>query len=262
MKPLHLSGRVPLIAALLCFALQAHASVLFSTNYGNYSAVSVCYNDVSESSGTDANALYNAPSITGNTLNFNPDFTAFADGSEGNASDTTDGQLGFDICTLGGNFIDELVFSERGDYSFSSFGNTALVDVSASFIVEVLDVDGVELLTPVNGEVMMTFSPNDEGTFSFSGFGLTGLLGWTGSMSMNILDLLTTNDVPFINGATKIHVELDNQLQALAQSGTEAFIAKKDFQGFSVTSIPEPSSLVLIGLTASMIGFIRRRFIA
>jgi hypothetical protein len=66
-------------------------------------------------------------------------------------------------------------------------------------------------------------------------------------MSIDIEALLTANNIGFDFGATKIHVELDNTLTALSQPGTEAFIAKKDFQGFSVTSIPEPGTATLLG---------------
>lgn len=223
----------------------------------------VSYTGIHESSGTDANPLYYAPNVSGDTLNFDPVFTAFADGSDGNASDTTDGQLGFDVCATGDYFIDELRFSERGDFRLLSFGNAAVVDVSATFFIEILEVDGAALPAPVNGEAEMAFSPNVDGQFILTSFGTSGGL-WSGSVSIDMNTLLATHDVPYINGATKIHVELDNTLQALAQTDSEAYVAKKDFQVFSATSngvsIPEPDSLVLFAGFSSLFAFIRRRF--
>ncbi len=258
MKPLHLSRRVPLMAALLCFALQAHASVMFSTNYGSYAAETVCYSNVWETSATDANALYGAPEIIGNTLNFNPqNFTAYA---EDGAIDKTDGQLGVDVCASSGNFINALQFSEKGDYDVSSLGNSTEADVSAFFFIEVLEVDGVELSKVVDAEFSMMFSPNTDGTFALSGFGQDDGI-WTGSVDIDIDKILSDNGILFDDGATKIHVQLDNKLSTLAAPGTTAYIAKKDFEGFSITSIPEPNSLVLIGMASSMIVFVRSRFI-
>jgi len=233
------------LALVIGAIMSAEAATLFSTNYGDFSAVTVCYNDVIESSGTDATALYYAPTISGNTLNFNPIFTAY---SAGGGTDTTDGQLGFDICATSGNFIDKLVFKERGDYSLSSFSPTgnAMADVSASFFVEVLEVDGVQLLEPLNATTTMTFTPDANGTFVLSGFGINDGV-WDGAMSIDIEALLADNGIDFIYGATLVHVELDNTLKAISQAGTDAFIAKKDFQGFSVTSIPEPGTATLLG---------------
>ncbi len=242
-------------------------SVLWSQTTASATPIenTVYYNNVIESSGTDSTPLYYTPTVSGDTLNFNPIFTAFADGSDGNASDTTDGQLGFDVCATGANVINELQFSERGDYSLLSFGQAALADVSAAFFIEVLEVDGAALASPVNDEAEMTFSSNVNGQFKLNSFGTSCGL-WTGNVNFDMNALLTTSGVSFVNGATKIHVELDNTLQVLAQTDSEAFIAKKDFQVFSVTSnpnsIPEPATLSLVAVLSGTVLFIRRLFIA
>lgn len=156
---------VGVFAVLLLVCMSAQASLLYTANYGDFTGATVSYNQVIESSGTDAKALYNEPGVTGDTLNFNPTFTAFASGAAG--TDTTDGQLGFDIDAHAGSFIEKLMFSEAGDFSLSGFSNDAYADVSASFFVEVLEVDGVAI-DPVNASTSMTFSPNANGSFLLS----------------------------------------------------------------------------------------------
>ncbi|MEN8255575.1 MAG: hypothetical protein ABFR33_08905 [Verrucomicrobiota bacterium] len=246
-------------AKMYCFAML----ILFRLFLGSaVASATVSYSDFTESSGTDATPLFQTPTVSGDTLNFDPVFTAYADGSGGNASDTTDGHLGFDVYVIGNHIINELRFSERGDYSLLSFGNAALVDVSATLFVEVLEVDGAALASPVNGEAEMSFSPNANGQFLLTSFGTTSGL-WTGSADFDIDTLLASHGVPFDNGATKVHVELGNTLQALAQIDSQAFIGKNDLQVFSVTSeagsIPEPASLgLLIGIPV-FLTFIRRR---
>ncbi len=243
---------------IILYAGAAHAT-MFTTNYGDFAATTVSYNQVTESSGTDANALYYAPTIAGDTLNFDPIFTAFASGAGG--TDTTDGQLGFDINADPGNFINKLMFSERGDFSLSGFSNDAYADVSASFFVEILEVDGVALAQPINASTSMTFDPNANGSFLLSVGGVPLYDGiWSGDMAIDIEALLVLNGIPFINGATKLHMELDNTLTALSQAGTSAYIAKKDFQGFSVTAIPEPATLGLVAIFSAGFLFTRRVF--
>ncbi|MBT8045729.1 MAG: PEP-CTERM sorting domain-containing protein, partial [Pontiella sp.] len=186
-------------------------------------------------------------------------FSAFASGAGG--TDTTDGQLGFDIHSDPGNFINKLMFSERGDFSLSGFSNDAYADVSASFFVEILEVDGVALPQPLNASTAMTFNPNANGSFLLSAGGVPLYDGiWSGDMMIDIEDLLVQNGITFVNGATKIHMELDNTLTALSQAGTSAYIAKKDFQGFSVTAIPEPATLGLVSIFSAGLFFTRRLF--
>jgi hypothetical protein len=243
-------------------SVSAQADILYSANYGDFVGDTVTYLEVTESSETDANALYNAPSISLDTITFNPDFTSFSEGAGG--SDTTDGKLTFEIDAHSGSVVNELKFSEAGDVNLIGFSGDAYADVSANFIVTVTEVDGIAI-NPVTGTTAMTFSPSADGSFLLSNLGGPGYnSGWTGLMEINVDGLLTSENVPFVSGATKLTVTLDNTLSTLSQAGTEAFIAKKDFKGFSVTSvaIPEPASAVLlVGMTSGLM-FVRRRLIS
>jgi hypothetical protein len=256
MKTMKLIVGVALLSIMI--SASAEAALLYQANYGDFVGATVSYLDVTESSETDANALYNAPSIVVDTLTFNPDFTSYSTGAGG--SDTTDGKLTFDVNAKSGYFINELEFKEEGDVNLIGFSNDAYADVSANFFVTVTEVDGVPI-NPVTGNTTMTFSPSADGSYLLSNLGGPGYnTTWSGDMKINIDVLLTSLSIPFEDGATKVEVALDNTLSTLSQAGTEAFIAKKDFKGFTVTSIPEPASAVLmIGMTSGLM-FVRRRF--
>jgi hypothetical protein len=230
----------------------------------NVVGTTVIYSNIDESSSTDATPLYYTPVASGDTLNFDPVFTAFADGSSGNASEMTIGRLSFDIHASIGNIINGLQFVERGNYSLLSFGNAALADVSATFFIEILEVDGIALHTPVNEEATMIFSPNADGQFLYNTFGISNG-PWTGNVGLDLDVLLSASGISYSNGITKLHVELDNTLLALTQTDSQAHITIQDFQVVSTTSsiasIPEQASLVMLSGMGSVLLFIRRYLI-
>jgi hypothetical protein len=222
----------------------------------------VNYSNIYESSGTGTDPLYLAPVTTGDTLNFSPTFTAFADGSSGNAAEMTTGRVSFDVQAVSGNAINGLDFLERGNYSLLSFGNIALADVSANLFIEVLEVDGATLPFPANDDIEMTFNPASDGQFQHNTFGVSSG-SWTGNTGFDLDALLVSNGIAFLHGATRIHVELDNTLLSMAQTDAQAHIAIQDLQVISSTTsyiIPEPSSQFLLGGMGAVILILRRRF--
>jgi hypothetical protein len=236
----------------------------FSAASANVVGTTVTYSNIEESSGTDATPLYYTPVASGDTLNFDPVFTAFADGSSGNASEMTSGRISFDIQASTGNAINGLQFLERGNYSLLSFGNAALADVSATLFIEVLEVDGAALLSPANDDAAMMFDPASDGQFLYNSFGISDG-SWTGNTSFDLNALLFASGISYSNGVTKVHVELANTLLAMAQTDSQAHIAIQDLQVVSTTSsmasIPEQASLVMLSGMGSVILFIRRYFI-
>lgn len=231
--------------SVLVAALPVGAATI---SYGNVAGSTVVYQNVTESSGTDAPPLFGAPSIFGDTLDFNPiGFTASSSG--GGAPDITDGQLNFTIKANSGYIIPFVNFSERGDFTLAGTG-TALTyaSVSATVFIDILEVDGVTI-TPLSLSASLVFSPVAGGGFTLPGFPGPGSTLWTGSLMWDVNASLTAANIPFLYGATKIDFALDNTLVAASEAGSSAFIAKKDFKGLGITvfnpNVPEPSVLAI-----------------
>ena len=257
------------LSVVLISSMTVHGSL--SVNYGDYTADTVTYVGVSEAN-TAPYGQYGAPIVTGDTLTFNPlNMKAEATGG---SFEQNDYQLQFEIQADAGKYVQGLDFAEAGDISMFGTGTDATgVDVSASFFVTIYEVDGVELsqtITKTFGFNSMTFNPNANGTVLYN----TDLGGvgsvfspaqteWDGSIYIDLNSILDENFTSYIDGVTRVSFNIDNVLIAATETGTSAFITKKQVGGFSVTSdvIPEPASLVLILGTTSGLAFIRRRII-
>lgn len=252
---------VAVVLGFVAFAAQAQAAPI---NYGNFSGNTVDYLNVTEdaNSAGDAPPLFGAPTVSGDSLDFDPvGFNASASGLNG--IDVTDGNLNFVIMAKQGYAVDMVSLSEAGDTTLAGFGNDmTFTSVTGIGVLNVLEVDGVGI-APIAVPINLAFSPSG-GTYGLLTDGGGGPLfssGWSGSWVKNVKQVLINNNVPFTLGATKVSINLDNTLTALSQEGTFALIAKKDFGGLSVTvNIPEPAAWVLAsvcGLVAAGMG--RRR---
>jgi len=86
--------------------------------------------------------------------------------------------------------------------------------------------------------------------------------GWTGMRAITLDNALTAAGVPFVYGATKVNLTLNNRLLAATGAvGSLAIIDKKDFD-ITVTTeeIPEPTTVALVFTGISLaIGMLRRR---
>lgn len=248
------SGRAILgiISSALLFAsigFQAKAA-LFSTNYGNFAGSTVTFENVSESSITETNALFQMPYVSVNTLGFNPQgFGAFA---QFGGADFTDGQLNLTMKSMASHHIQQINFAEQGDFSLFGLGTAnTFVDVSASFFITVKKVDG-NAIVPFTVTSSMTFAPLPSGTFNLPTYPGGGQL-WSGTFNFDVNAALISHSIPFLNGATEIDVALDNTLYAFSEPNTVAFITKKHFDGLGITvydpAVPEPATaaLTLIG---------------
>ncbi|MGL4511898.1 MAG: PEP-CTERM sorting domain-containing protein [Lacipirellulaceae bacterium] len=253
--------------------LSSTFAVAAPINYGDFPGVNVVYQQVTEdaNSAGDAPPLFGAPTVTGDSIDFNPvGFSASATGAGG--VDTTDGNLKFTLVAKPGKALNTLLITEAGDATLSGFSNTAFASVTANVFIDILDVDGVPLGAPINVQGNLVFSPSG-GTYDLVADGAGNPLfntGWTGSYTLVPAAVLTANNVPFVFGVTRLSVNLDNTLTALSQAGTSALIAKKDADGVTITTnipldpngnpiIPEPTSLVLAALGLTAVGVSRRR---
>jgi hypothetical protein len=226
-------------------------------NYGNLTGTTVSYLGITEDQSTENPALqiplFGAPTISGNSLRFSP--TSFGASSVNGTPDITDGTLTTTIVASAGNFIPTIQFSESGDYSLLGTGTAATrVWVGLAFFVDVLEVNGAPATVPTlsgNG----IFSPLS-GDFNLVNPGPTFLGLWNGGANIDVNAHLAANGIT--GQATRVRVVIDNQLVAVSEAGTVAFIKKKEIGGVAITVVPSPASLALVGL-GGLVAARRRR---
>lgn len=214
------------------------------------------YLDVTESSATDPipPPRYGAPTISGNTLDFNPkEFAALAEDGD---ADLFDGQLNFDLMVAQNELgvaagFDGLFIDESGDFSLFGTGTT-ITTVAAGIAaeVEILAVDGVLLATPLTVVASTQFS-----TTLTSSPGLNQ--PWANGLLVDFGPALDEAGLVAEFGVTKARVVINDTLAAVSEvnPNTVAFIAKKDFKLVPTNvvpnpdfeKVPEPSSVILLG---------------
>jgi hypothetical protein len=146
-----------------------------------------------------------------------------------------------------GHGIQNVLLAESGVTTVIGAGTDAtFTDVTAAGVLEIAEVDGASI-DVIDVPIFLTFSHQVDGTWQLVTDGEALTLPWSGSQFIDIASVLTANNVPFVLGATKVNVNLNNGLIARSEEGTIAFIDKKDFGGLSVTVnfIPEPGTLLL-----------------
>jgi hypothetical protein len=236
-------------AVALCLALTGILSQVASgasISYGNFpvppSSMAI---NVTESSGTDTVPLYGPPTPFPTGLNFNP--TSFVSSAVSGGADITDGQLNLTFMSPG---LKTLSLHEAGDYTLLG-GGTAATSAFAGAILRatVTEINGAAVapivLAPANASVGFNLAANS---------GVTQ--PWSLGTSINIAGQLAAGQ-----NATKVEIQINNQLDALSQPGTIAFIAKKEFilTGDTGPVVPEPATMGLAGLALCGLGIASRK---
>lgn len=237
--------------------------------HGDFPATTVDFLDVTEetllSTSGKGDGLFGAPTVAGDSLDFDPiGFSASSTG--GGPSDLLDVQLKFMIQAKDGNAITSILLTEAGDTTldngFSS--DDALTRVTANVFVDILEINGVGV-SGVDFTGDMEFMPSDgDYQLSVDNPGGSSLnTSWTGSFFRELGPILAANSLT--GNVTKVAVTLDNTLTATSDTGSTAFIAKKDTDGIVITvnpdemEIPEPSSLLLAVGSLLVLAGARRR---
>lgn len=201
-------------------------------NYGDFSGATVDFIDVTEDNlGPDL--LYDVTGTVGDILLIDPDGFG-AQKNPGPGSGFIDSELEMMITAKPGHSVDQITFSEEGDYSIVGTGN---VEAAVSFFWQITEVDGAAI-EPVSGNGTADFSANTP---------ITGGL-WDIDFTVDLNNSLAEAGVD--GTITKAIFRFDNSLTATAADASSiAFIKKKQIGGVKVM-VPEPSTMLtlLMGL--------------
>ena len=248
--PIRVLLRAMSLLAVLALCAPVHAAIV---NYpGTLTGDTVEYFNISEDSGTDPSPLFEqrpgGPTITGDTLVFQPtaNFSAYAPQGAQNA-DTTDGLLTFTIRALEGYWIDLVTLFEGGAYSLLAV-NGASAAAQATGIM--YNFDDPTQSANISAQATTTANPSPFFIVAPANDVASESDGWVGTATLDFTGM----------EITEVTIRLDNTLQAAASDGGTAFIDKKHFSITTTTSlIPEPGSLVLMGMGAAMLLVRNRR---
>ena len=235
-----------LISAVLAVLLAA--PVAFAVSYGDFAGATVDFLDVNDESG-----LFGSPTVSADSLDFDPaGFEAEClAGCDSNI--IVDDRLNFTVAAKDGFFIPQILLSEAGDTTISALlGEEGATAVFATIFIDIFEVDNIAI-NQLNFHAPMVFTPGS--VFSEAG----GLLNeiWSGALDVDLNQVLTDANQPFVNGATRIEVSLDNTLTAISTLNGSARIQKKDLDGIVITVVPEPATLGLLAF--GLAGFVARR---
>jgi PEP-CTERM motif len=226
------------------------ASTAQAANYGNFFGSTVLFENV-----RDQNGLFGAPTASGDSLDFSPNaFEAICPtGGCPPSPVQVDDTLTLAIQANSGSYIDDIVLTEAGDTTLSSFLNAfAATTVSATVFIDIFAIDGIPV-NNINATAQMAFTRNGEYETTDEG---AGTHIWTGSLLIDLDSIIVGAGAS--GRATRVELNLNNTLVAFAQDGASARIEKKDIDGLAITVVPEPGTALLMGLGLAGLAAIRR----
>ena len=263
----HVLQGLALSLLLLPFAAGA------ATNYafGNLTGANFDFIDLNETVQTaddETAPLFEAPGVLGGSgasdvLVFTPSsFLADSSGGEGqvppdgNPFDNTHSLFNATIMSNApGAFVDNIILTENGDGSITSFGDIGGVTAQLSGVVTILDTvsglnEGDSYNFGVTGDNWVTSytggpAPGDALTIT-----TPGAISWSAVVDIDLAAVFGANDI------TKVELQWDNILSAFSQETSSALIQKKSGET-TLEVVPEPTTgLLLLG---GLIGLAARR---
>jgi len=243
-------GRSVAAVLFLGFVLASPASALPGNFvYTDVIGTDVDYLGINETTNTGTEE-FEQPSLAGaDSLVFFPtDYTAEATGAGG--SDFVASLLNVTIMAKNSTTLDVFRFTELGDsLLIGGAGSAAFGFIQLSGVLTVLeDTSGPIVPIPIGFSVVdgnVTFAPTDFLTLP-ANFGAST---WSGVVEIDLTGL----------NATKLELQLDNNLLVQTFAVGETSRLQKKFGGVRLDIIPEPTTSVLVGLGLAALGLRRRR---
>jgi hypothetical protein len=260
------------VIAVLAMASQARATV-FNSYPGPFAGPTVTYSNVVEGDSAnpppDPSRLFGTPNLSGDSLQFSQNNLPLGSGLNfrvdvGGAQPVLlkDGTLTMNIAATNsatGN-ITGFSIAEGGGYGV--LGGTLATQVNAALQIPfnaagyvgglgITSINGVALaqIIPVPYTESFAQGPGSSGAFSATPSSITfsgqGSGTWSGSASFNIAAALAAAGKPANSRVTGLTLSLNNVLSGTAEPNSIAFIDKKSFSISTITTVPEPSTVIL-----------------
>lgn len=250
------------IAALVSAVVFQTATHAGTFHWGDFAGPDVMFLDVTENN-DETTSLFapepgmGGPVLLGNSLHLDPQ--GFSSQSSNNSADLIDSTLSTIIMAAPGASLNDITITEFGDYSLGGLvGSQATAQVGAAFFWTVLEVDNipVSLSTQATNLILGTGAGPNGGVYNRPGDDGTAVI-WNGVAQVNLGGYLASE---MIDGAvTKLRLTFDNTLQTSAESGSNAFIKKKSIDIDVNPTIPEPTTVLLLGISLALVPCCRRR---
>jgi len=227
-----------LFAVCLTATVTSPAALM---NYGDFSGATIDFIDVTEDN-LGPVLLYDVQGTVGDILLIDPKSFG-AQKNPGPGTGFIDSELQMMLVAQPGGSIEQIMFSEEGDYTIVGDGN---VEANIAYFWQILEVDNIPV-TPISGSGTTDFMSSTAGTGSL----------WSLDFSLDLAAKLV--GAGMTGTITKANFKFDNTLTATAADDLSvAFIKKKQIGGVRIT-VPEPAGLfsALIGLVG-LLGFRRR----
>ncbi|MEM7413705.1 MAG: PEP-CTERM sorting domain-containing protein [Myxococcota bacterium] len=255
------------LSLLLPFA----ASAATNYNFGNLTGANFDFIDLNETVQTaddESAPLFEAPGVLGGSggsdvLVFTPSsFLADSAGGEGqvppdgNPFDNTHST--FNATIMGnapGAFVDNIILTENGDGSITSFGGIGGVTAQLSGTITILDTvsganEGSSFNFGVSGDNWVTSYTGGSVIGDQLTISTPGAISWSAVVDIDLASVFGANDI------TKVELQWNNILSAFSQATSDALIQKKTGET-TLQVIPEPTTgLLLLG---GLIGLAARR---
>jgi len=234
------------LAAVVALSAFAAGPATAEIIHGDFAGSTVNFLDVTEG----IEGYFGAPTVSGDSLSFS--IVNLDEESQDGGIGFTDASLSFEVESQSLEGITTLTLEESGAYALAGIGTEVTrVAVAAIFSINILEVDGVAF----SGESQIATGVQlfDANLIDSPGIGQA----WQATAELDVAALAQGLNPDITGAITRASVVIDNQLLAISEDGTLAFVDKKGFD--VVITVPEPASISLLAFGSLCIGARRLR---